>query len=107
MKYSIIMVAAFAIGLSMAVAAEELPMGGRHVAGSTPQQRPRGTPVIKDAPASSERRMAALAGISEPVPASLKFLNDQGAWYTPFDQPGMPGYYDIRQWHRQASSAKP
>jgi hypothetical protein len=26
--------------------------------------------------------------ISEPVPASLKFLNDQGAWYTPFDRAG-------------------
>jgi hypothetical protein len=29
-------------------------------------------------------------GVVEPIPISLKFLNDQGAWYTPFDQAGCP-----------------
>ncbi|OYX43944.1 MAG: hypothetical protein B7Z02_07110 [Rhodobacterales bacterium 32-67-9] len=27
----------------------------------------------------------------------LKFLEDQGAWYTPFTRPGMTGPYKIRQ----------
>jgi len=41
----------------------------------------------------------ALTGISKPYPYSLMFLDNQGTWYTPFNHPGMPGYYDIRGWH--------
>jgi hypothetical protein len=42
----------------------------------------------------------ALTGISQPFPYSLRFLEDQGNWYTPFNRPGMPGRYDIRGWHQ-------
>ncbi len=41
----------------------------------------------------------ALTGVERPYPYSLKFLEDQGAWYTPFNRPGMTGRYDIRHWH--------
>ena len=69
------------------------------IAGVNPDQRPRGAPVIttdSHGPAWFQR---ALHGISEPYPASLLFLRHQGNWYTPFIQPGMPGRYDIRDWH--------
>jgi len=51
--------------------------------------------------------LAALHGVDKPVPASLAWLKDQGAWYTPFNHPGMPGSYDLRGWHRPAASALP
>jgi hypothetical protein len=38
--------------------------------------------------------------VSQPYPASLRFLEDQGNWYTPFNRPGMLPPYDIRGWHR-------
>ncbi|MBK8524567.1 MAG: hypothetical protein IPL58_10920 [Betaproteobacteria bacterium] len=41
----------------------------------------------------------ALHGITTPPPASLSFLDDQGGWYTPFSEPGMPAPYDLRNWH--------
>lgn len=43
--------------------------------------------------------MRALTGVEPPYPASLRFLEDQGAWHTPFIHPGMTGPYDIRRWH--------
>lgn len=80
----------------------------RFVAGTAPYQRPANAPVIKTFEQKPEWRMPALHGISEPVPTSLKFLDNQGAWYTPFTQAGMPGYYDLRQWHvTPATPAKP
>lgn len=76
-----------------------------YVAGMAPYQRPANAPAIRDFKQTTDWRQNALRGVSEPVPASLKFLNDQGAWYTPFDHAGMPGYYDLRQMH--AMPAKP
>lgn len=72
---------------------------GYPVGGTQPSQRPAGAPVIRtvDKPAGWYTR--ALTGISRPYPASLRFLEDQGNWYTPFDRPGMIGRYDIRGWH--------
>lgn len=81
--------------------------GEGFVAGSTPQRRPADAPVIKAFNASAEWRKAALTGIGEPLPPSLKFLDQQGAWYTPFDQRGMPGYYDLRGLHAAAAKTKP
>jgi hypothetical protein len=81
--------------------------GERYVAGSAPHQRPAGAPVIKTFNASAEWRKAALTGVSEPLPPSLKFLDSQGAWYTPFDQRGMPGYYDLRGMHSAPAKTKP
>lgn len=97
---------AFALSFAtVGIAGEGVP-ANRFVAGTTPWQRPTQAPVIKTHVVTPEMRSAMLKGVSEPVPASLKFLNDQGAWYTPFDRPGMPGYYDLRQMHGSAS-AKP
>lgn len=69
------------------------------VAGLVPNQRPENAPIIRELAANDQRRNRALTGISEPIPASLDFIEDQGAWYTPFNQPGMPSYYDLRNWH--------
>lgn len=81
--------------------------GERFVAGTAPQRRPAEAPVIKAFNAGAEWRQSALAGIGEPLPPSLKFLDHQGAWYTPFDRPGMPGNYDIRQLHAAPAGTKP
>jgi hypothetical protein len=82
--------------------APERPAGGSPalVAGLVPHQRPQGAPVIREFVRTADWRARALTGISEPLPASLGFLNRQGAWHTPFIDPGMPGYYDLRAWHR-------
>lgn len=71
----------------------------RFVAGLTAYQRPAGAPVVQKFVSGSDWHARALTGISEPVPGSLGFLDRQGAWYTPFNHPGMPGYYDLRNWH--------
>jgi hypothetical protein len=69
------------------------------IAGTTPSQRPVGAPVIVDVQRDAEWYRRALTGISTPYPASLRFLEDQGNWYTPFTRPGMLPPYDIRGWH--------
>jgi len=69
------------------------------VAGTQPSQRPAGAPVIQEVDKPAGWYTRALTGISRPYPASLRFLEDQGDWYTPFNRPGMPGRYDIRGWH--------
>ena len=75
------------------------------VAGLAPNQRPVGAPVIEEFAPSSDWRSQLLAGVSEPIPASLDFIDSQGAWYTPFNQPGMPGYYDLRNLHHRARNS--
>ena len=72
--------------------------GSGFVAGLAPHQRPEGAPAIKEFTSDPAWRARALTGASAPVPASLRFLDDQGAWYTPFNHPGGPGYYDLRRW---------
>jgi len=73
------------------------------VAGVKPGQRPENAPVISEVSHDSAWFQKALTGIERPYPYSLKFLDDQGAWYTPFNRPGMTGPYDVRGWHtRQA-----
>jgi hypothetical protein len=71
------------------------------VAGLTPFERPAGAPVISSFAPSEAWKQRAVRGIDEPQ-NGLKFLNDQGAWYSPFLQPNLPGRYDIRQMHRSA-----
>jgi hypothetical protein len=73
------------------------------VAGLAPSARPRGVPAMGDVARDAEWRAKALRGISEPVPASLEFLQDQGRWYSPFLRPGMTGRYDIRGLHARRS----
>ncbi len=88
--------------------APESAAGGSsaHVAGLVPHQRPQGAPAIREFVRTAEWRTRALTGISEPLPASLGFLKQQGAWHTPFIDPGMPGYYDLRGWHRESGGAE-
>lgn len=70
------------------------------LAGVTPDQRPNGAPVVREfvKPAGWEQRFT--RGIEGPLPTSLRWIADQGAWFTPFDRPGTPGPYDLRGWHR-------
>lgn len=76
------------------------------VAGLAPYERPVGAPVIRALPRAPEWTRQATRGIAEPLPSGLKFVADQGAWYTPFTEPGMPGYYDIRKLHDNKSAAQ-
>lgn len=76
------------------------------VAGLAPHQRPQGAPIIREFAVGSDWRARALTGIAAPVPPSMAFLDHQGAWHTPFILPGMPGYYDLRQWHNAPAKAK-
>ncbi|MEZ5825576.1 MAG: hypothetical protein R3C97_12815 [Geminicoccaceae bacterium] len=70
--------------------------GANEVAGTNPANRPADAPVITEVDHGEQWRKNALRGVSEPYPASLGFLDDQGHWYTPFNHPNMPGVYDIR-----------
>lgn len=70
------------------------------VAGLKPDQRPEGAPIVSETGKGDVWRQRALTGVSAPYPPSLRFLEDQGNWYTPFDRPGMTGPYDLRGWHR-------
>lgn len=72
---------------------------GPTVAGLTPSERPAGAPVISELEKDAAWYAHALTGIEPPFPASLRFLEDQGAWFSPFVHPGMTGPYDIRRWH--------
>jgi hypothetical protein len=90
---------------SAARADASAPSSAPFLAGSAPDRRPDAAPRILNALALDRR--IALHGIAEPPPASLKFLDDQGGWYTPFDQPGMPGRYDLRGWHAAPPSPQP
>ena len=71
---------------------------GYPIAGLNPAARPAGAPVIHQVLRPQFWFVHALHGITPPYPQSLKFLDDQGEWYTPFIHPGMPGRYDIRGW---------
>jgi len=74
------------------------------VAGVKPDRRPEGAPVVKEYRKDAAWYERALTGITPPYPYSLKFLEDQGAWYTPFIHPGMLPPYDLRGWHRGKGS---
>lgn len=70
------------------------------IAGVKPQQRPESAPVISKVSDDAAWKKSALHGVSKPYPDTLKFLNNQGNWFTPFAHPGMTGPYDIRGWHK-------
>ena len=71
------------------------------VAGTSPDVRPSYAPVITETIRDDNWYSQALTGVVAPYPPSLKFLEDQGNWYTPFIYPGMPGPYDIRNLHKE------
>jgi hypothetical protein len=68
------------------------------IAGVNPDQRPAGAPVITQVQKPKGWYSQALTGVSRPYPPSLRFLEDQGNWYTPFNRPGVAAPYDIRGW---------
>lgn len=70
------------------------------VAGLEPSQRPASAPLLTELPRGADWRERALRGVGEPT-AGLRFIEDQGGWYTPFSLPGMTERYDLRGWHRQ------
>lgn len=88
-------VACAALVAVRAPAAAEVP-----IAGERPDARPEGAPRVEAVVRDGQWYRRALTGVSTPYPSSLRFLESQGNWYTPFDQPGMTGWYDIRRWHR-------
>lgn len=71
------------------------------IAGVNPDQRPVGAPVLGPLVKDNAWYRRALHGVQPPYPATLRFLEDQGRWFTPFIHPGMTGRYDIRGWHRR------
>ena len=78
---------------------------GKSIAGLAPAARPADAPRISATPTLDRSR--ALHGIAEPVPPSLRFLDQQGGWFNPFTHPGMTPPYDLRGWHTMpAPSAK-
>jgi hypothetical protein len=100
-KASTAVVIAFLLSLPPMALAEP------YIAGVNPSERPVGAPVITDYVKDKVWYEHALAGVSQPYPDSLKFLDSQGAWFTPFIHPGMLGHFDIRGWHqpREANSS--
>jgi hypothetical protein len=71
------------------------------VSGLTPYERPSDAPVLEQVIKDNVWYQNALTGISTPYPYSLRFLENQGNWYTPFNHPGMTGPYDIRGWYTE------
>ncbi len=69
------------------------------IAGVNPAERPAHAPEITTEAKDPQWHADALTGVSEPYPDSLRFLEAQGSWFTPFSHPGMTGPYDIRGWH--------
>ena len=91
--------------IHLAQAADE----GGFVAGTTPDRRPENAPRLTTFEKNDAWYAKARTGVSEPYPASLMFLANQGGWFNPFTHPGMTGPYDIRGWHAKdtKSSAAP
>ena len=94
-----LMVTALMVLLTMAGTVAQEASRQLLVAGTTPDRRPEGAPVVRDTGFTMFGLATAMHGISEPYPPNLDFLNDQGAWYTPFARPGMTHPYDIRGLH--------
>jgi len=69
------------------------------VAGIHPDQRPANAPVIIEFKKNQAWYSHAITGLQSTF-IGLSFLDFQGAWYTPFNQPGMSSPYDIRGWHK-------
>lgn len=89
-----------AFGAGFAVMVVSAPATAEpYIAGTKPSERPQNAPIITEFVKPEGWSERALKGVESPYPASLSFLEDQGAWFTPFNHPGMTGPYDIRQWH--------
>ncbi len=104
LSHSLLFPITTALLLAPMTGADAASAAGQPVAAASRQQRPAVAPSLKQFAHTDAWRAQALRGVSQPYPASLKFLDNQGAWYTPFDRPGMPGPYDPRGLHNAADS---
>jgi hypothetical protein len=91
---------AFLSGCGLALSLTTPAVAEFPISGTQPFARPVGAPQITTVDRDQAWFQRAMHGISQPYPASLRWVNDQGSWYTPFIRPGMPPPYDIRGWHR-------
>lgn len=69
------------------------------VAGIGPQGRAPTSPVMRLATVDAAMKGRRLQGVSTPWPGNLARIAEQGVWYSPMFQAGMPGRYDLRQLH--------
>lgn len=90
--------------LVLALVGSSPAKAGYPMAGVDPSQRPQGAPRITEVIRAPGWYTRALTGIFQPYPFSLRFLEDQGNWYTPFNRPGMRRPYDLRGWHTERCS---
>ncbi|MCL2830665.1 MAG: hypothetical protein FWD77_08020 [Betaproteobacteria bacterium] len=89
----------FSLGLLFAA---KCAIAAPSVAGLAPYERPTDAPVISaDAPLSDAQKEHFFHGVEKPLPPSVESVAQPGNWYTPFNRPGMHGYYDIRGWHKK------
>lgn len=95
MRSGLLVVAGCIAACAPALAAESFP-----IAGLAPDRRPEGAPVIREFVRPKNWEQQFFYGVSKPHPASLRWAADQGAWFTPFNHPGMTPPYDLRGWHR-------
>ena len=93
---TVCLAAVVALVLVVTATAADYPL-----AGTQPSMRPAGAPHITATDHAGAWYAAALHGVTRPYPFSLRFLEDQGSWHTPFNHPGMPGRYDIRGWQQR------
>jgi nitrate/TMAO reductase-like tetraheme cytochrome c subunit len=94
-----------AIGLLTSLPGWSVGAEAAPIAGLVPDARPAGAPIIKSVTRTPEQTAKITSGIDRPLPMGIDFLQNQGAWYTPFANRGMVSYYDLRGWHQ--SDAKP
>ncbi|PID37217.1 MAG: hypothetical protein CR993_01500 [Rhodobacterales bacterium] len=85
--------------VALADGASEEEATALFIAGVKPYERPEGAPVVSKFGKNNAWYVYALTGVKAPYPSSLRFLEDQEAWFDPFLAPGMTGPYDIRGWH--------
>ena len=93
-------VSASAADMAPSMAGSDPASAPSFVAGTAPSVRRPDAPALAAVAKDARWYQTALSGVDSPFPTSLKFLDDQGNWYTPFTQPGMTGRYDLRRWHR-------
>ena len=98
MTWKLVQTCASGLAVYCAMAAA-LAAAPTFIAGTNPSQRPD-APVVTEVIKPEGWYARALTGIEPPFPASLRFLEDQGNWYTPFTRPGMLPPYDPRGWHQ-------
>ena len=91
----------FGLALALSLPAWCVDAVAAPIAGLTPYERPVGAPSSRGIMRTPEQTAKITTGIARPLPDGLDFLKDQGAWYTPFDRPGMPAYYDLRAWKKK------